>query len=255
MSHYNTNVATKTVFGNLIQKSYSAIPRQAVPKQNDLFEDSIFAETYDKTKHSYTSIEDLLVLSVVCKRIRVDEGSYVDLLDPYIVKKVTDADRVEAATIRDYYSKKLMCAILKNETLTAFRQDLKEFICTDGKNFHEKIKPLVYRLPEFYEYDTEVDQMFNQYNRVVEGYSVFKQETKKLTYVATFDVVKKRTKLKEYWFKDSSNNLVSFRFVVGNPLMSLLDKSIGQELEISGSYRKITIDGKEFLYAKNFSFV
>ena len=127
--------------------------------------DSIFVRpgTQVKRYEVFESPEDLLVLSVVWHKMRKAGNQVIprpmNLTDNILFENIEPCDRERAKEIRDYYSKKFMVFTLKEQKLTAFRKDLNSFIHSDGLIFKETMMPLVYRLPEFYEYDIGFDDM------------------------------------------------------------------------------------------------
>ena len=211
----------------------------------------------------YEICQDLLALSVCWARyrkVRDEPGLHptiTKLLDSELFRLVTEDDIAQANVIRDYYSKKIMVWKLKNINLTPFRQDLNTFIHSDGKTFKESMLPLAYRLPEFYEYDVEFEKMSFEYNKEVKRINDLHVVTvKQLKFIKQLSVNNRRAKRKEYWFSDSSNNLVTFSIEPHNPLISLLDKTLNDtELTIAGNYRKSLRDGNEYLRVDKFKFV
>ena len=203
--------------------------------------------------------EDLLALSVCWKRLR-DSGQSQHigkLLDKVLFEKVTQHDKDTAATIRDYYSKKIMMLKLKSIPLTNFRTDLNEFIHGEGKKFKDNIQPLVYRLPEFYEYDIVFDEFAGKYNHNVVGLSQRSILTvKSLSLVEKLKVSTSRNRRIEYWLNDTDDNLVCLMFDLNNPLITLLDKKLCEEsISVSGIFYKKERDGKEYLKLDKYSFV
>lgn len=209
---------------------------------------------------------DLLALSVCWARYRKQKNdstppflqpSITKLLDSELFRLVSEEDVTQANIIRDYYSKKIMVWKLKNISLTNFRNDLNTFIHSDGKTFKETMLPLVYRLPEFYEYDVEFEKMSFEYNKEVKQQeTIHAQEKKHLTFIKHLTVNSKRNKRKEYWFSDSYNNLVTFSVEVNNPLVSLLDITLkNNDVDVVGRYKKSLRDGNEYLKIEKFSFV
>lgn len=207
---------------------------------------------------------DLLALSVCWSRYRKTRHSsepqptITKLLDSELFRLVTDEDVEQANTIRDYYSKKIMLWKLKNINLTSYRTDLNTFIHSDGKTFKETMIPLVYRLPEFYDYDVEFEKMSFEYNKEVKSQSVvnYPAVTKHLTYIKSLSVNTRRLKKIEYWFSDSHNNLVQVNIDTHNPLSSLLDKVITKgSIDLEGRYATRNRDGNEFLRVEKYKFV
>ena len=211
----------------------------------------------------YEISQDLLALSVCWAQYRKVKDDlkvrpvFTKLLDSDLFRLVSEDDIAQANVIRDYYSKKIMVWKLKNINLTSFRQDLNTFIHSDGKTFKESMLPLAYRLPEFYEYDVEFEKMSFEYNKEVKRINDQHVVTvKQLKFIKQLSVNNRRAKRKEYWFSDSSNNLVTFSIEPHNPLISLLDKTLNDtELTIAGNYRKSLRDGNEYLRVDKFKFV
>lgn len=211
----------------------------------------------------YEISQDLLALSVCWARYRKVKDEHnlrpviTKLLDSDLFRLVSEDDITQANVIRDYYSKKIMVWKLKNIKLTPFREDMNTFIHGDGKMFKETMLPLVYRLPEFYEYDVEFEKMSFEYNKEVKRQeSQFVSEKKQLKFVKQLSVNTRRYKRKEYWFSDTHNNLVTFNIESNNPLISMLDMTLkNHDIYIDGRYKKSMRDGNEYLKIEKFSFV
>ena len=145
----------------------------------------------------YEISQDLLALSVCWARYRKVKDEHglrpviTKLLDSDLFRLVSEDDIAQANTIRDYYSKKIMVWKLKNIKLTPFREDMNTFIHGDGKMFKENMLPLVYRLPEFYEYDIEFEKMSFEYNKEVKRQDTnFQSDKKKLKFVKLLDTTR-----------------------------------------------------------------
>lgn len=210
----------------------------------------------------YEISQDLLALSVCWARLRKERKENIGvqlyvpiskLLDSELFRQVNTDDITHANTIRDYYSKKIMMWKLKSVELTSFRKDLNTFIHSDGQTFKETMVPLVYRLPEFYEYDIEFEKMSFEHNKEIRQLST---PNKELKFVKKLFVNHKRVKRSEYWFSDSHNNLVNINFDVNNPLLSLLDTTLNKgSITLDGPYTKRNRDGTEYLRLDKFKFV
>lgn len=207
--------------------------------------------------------EDLLALSVAWQRLRKERNSnlsppfYVTitkLLDKDLFSQVNEDDRVRANVIRDYYSKKIMVWRLKNERFSGFREDMNEFIHGDGKKFREEMCPLVYRLPEFYDYDSAFDEISREHNIKVNQSEQHHVCKKTLKLVKTFNVGKKHSKRREYWFSDEANDLVNMSVEHNNSLIPLLDFYTQQPFTMEAIYSKKYKDDKEYLIASKFKF-
>lgn len=221
-----------------------------------------FAERANSHVKKYQVLEideDLLVLSATWYRLReqVKQGKpYVSvekLTDVTLFNNITEDDRTLAFKIRDYYSKKIMMWKLKGQSLTRFREDMNHFIHGDGKIFKEEMCPLVYRLPEFYHYDIQFDELANDHNKIVKVRS-YSNETKSLNLVKTFIVGKRHSKRKEYWFTDINDNLVTLSLTHDNPLLSLLDLASKEPLTISAKFKTKERDNVQYMYAEKYTF-
>lgn len=199
------------------------------------------------------SKQDLLALSVAWSRYRADTSKQAvlisNMLDDSLFSYVNQADIDHANVIRDYYSKKFTVLALKNIELSSFRKDLKELVMGDGKKFKESMIPLAYRMPEFYEYDVEFEDLLFAHNREVTDFTSdgIARQTKRLSLVKTFIVNNKKSKRKEYWFTDEFNNLIVYYVEVSNPLRGLLDQYVKDDIKVSAVYRKRERDGYEYI--------
>lgn len=206
--------------------------------------------------------EDLLALSCAWQRLRQGyaDGSIAyspieKLTDRKLFEQITQCDHDKAASIRDYYSKKIVMWKLKGIKLTKFREDMNAFIHSTGKMFKEDMQPLAYRLPEFYDYDIGFDALVTEYNKKVIQDVRDIVECKQLTTLKTFIVGKKYNKRKEYWFKDENNNLVSMSFVKDNPLIPLMDLHTAKPFSVNAVFIKRDRDNNEYLAATKIKFM
>jgi hypothetical protein len=141
---------------------------------------------------------------------------------------VTLEDRTKAEEVRDYYNKKFMVMTLKDQRLTQFRQDLKDYLLGDSKKFTEKTVPMIYRLPEFHAHDVEFDVIQREFEKDIPEFDRFTRKTidksVRLTPVKGFKKNSKtRGKFTEYWLKDSKNRAYRFSITSANPLIGLWD--------------------------------
>ena len=226
----------------------SGYSNQSISSLSDLefaFNDNV------KKYEIYEVSQDLLALSTCWYRLRKEQKASAigKLTDGTLFNNINDEDRKFADIIRNYYSRKVLVWKLKNSRLTSFRQDLTEFINTDGKKFKETMMPLAYRLPEFYEYDIEFEKIVFEHNREVKHDNTIGRSVKNLTFIKTLKVNSKKFKRSEFWFRDEFNNLVNINIESHNPLVSLLTKTASQDLKLNSVYKKSTRDGFEFFKA------
>jgi hypothetical protein len=228
---------------------------------HSLFNDghlTLFSNNFRKYE-LYESNEDLLALSVCWKRLRdgnIKLLGVTSLMNDELFTHIIQQDRDKANVIRDYYSKKIMMWKLKNVQLSSFRNDMNEFVHTDGKTFKEHMIKLAYRLPEFYEYDTEFETLARNYNHEVTcKEKIYEVTSKGLTFLKKFNISTNRKKVVEYWFSDASNNLVLLSFDPHNQLNSLLELTVkNSNVNVIGSFFKNKRDTVEYFKVSNYRF-
>jgi hypothetical protein len=192
-------------------------------------------DQYIKKYQISESPEDLLALSTTWYRLRKNAATipypiFEGLTDHKLFKLIIEEDRIMAATIRDYYRKKFVMWALTEVRLTPFRMDLSKFIYGDGMLFTDKVLPIAYRLPEFYEYDIAFTEMIRDLPRreFPVGYPAL-VEAHNLRPIRKFLVKRKTSKRNEYWFKDENDHAVAMSLDVTNSCLSLFEREFRQE--------------------------
>jgi len=194
-----------------------------------------FADNANVKKYEvFETTEDILALSVTWHRLRplVSHGISnivnpsnrpTKLTDSILFKELIQEDREKADVIRDYYSKKLMMFTLKGQKFSNYRKDLNTFIHGDCKVVKEEMMPLVYRLPEFHEYDVGLDEMFRDLDTRFEDSEISFSTIRTLYPVKKFTVKRKDKRFVEYWLKDEENRPYKIEIDCSNDLMHLWD--------------------------------
>ena len=234
---------------------------------NNLFKNNNRSD-YVKRYEVIEATEDILALSVAWKRLRdttnesIQNGSLhikvTTLLDDHLFRKMEESDRIRANEIRDYFSKKIMLWTLKSVKLSAYRQDLNKFIHGDGKKVTEELLPLIYRLPEFYEYDIQFDQFKREVNLEITNFSNIDSVKKitTLTPIKSFYKTNKRVKHFEYWLKDSNDNAHLITIEPKNPLKHIWDKIFTNgQLRIEATYYPKKYDELQYYQLLNWNMV
>jgi hypothetical protein len=256
----NNTITINGAQGAIAGSAYGAVPG-SINIQNLSTEIDWGTDPYVKRYQVLEIEQDLLALSCAWQRIRAtrkDGQVYITitkLTDPELFKQLLEEDHEKAAKVRDYYSKKILLWKLKGESLSRFREDMNSFIHTEGKIFKEDMQPLAYRLPEFYDYDSEFDMLSNEYNKKVKQDTHNEVTDKRLKLATTFVISKKHRKQKEYWFSDDNNDLVSMSIDLHNPLISLLDVYVQNTIKVNAIYTKRSRDNNEYLVANKFKFM
>ena len=206
---------------------------------------------------SFRSTEDLLALAVTWKRLRDNNITHnvSSLKDDELFKFVIEEDRVLASTIRDYYSKKLMLTVLKEIPLTKFRKDLNNFIHSSGLEFTESTIPMVYRLPEFYEYDTQMDVLRRDLVSIPSTQS-FSKGSDSLIPVKYFKRKLAGKVRHEYWLKTAKNHSAMILIDDANPLQHMWDREFAKDhIDIAANYIITKRDDFSFYTLKKWQLV
>lgn len=206
-------------------------------------EKDMFVDTHKMVESS----EDILALSVAWHRIRTTP-SLKNILPTHVISSlvqrelfdhVEETDRVSAHRIRDYYSKKIMMWKLLGKPLSQFREDLNNYIHSTEKSTNEKLLPLIYRLPEFYEYDIKFESMITNLNKG-RSIPIILEEGQEFHLIPldSFLLNRKHGKSIEYWFKDELNHAYCHTVQRNNPLWSLFEKMFNQPVV---KFKKMTM--------------
>ena len=225
--------------------------------------DDLF-NTHYKKQEIYEFEEDILAISCAWKRQRDDAPAdyrYSKLTDRKLFDSVTADDKESARMVRDYYSKKIMMLTLKGHLLTSFRKDLNTFIHGEANRATEELFPLIYKLPDFYEYDVKIDEIKTSIENRLKGVKLEKMNGKQtsfeLTPIASVKKHNKRMKVIEYWFSGKSNTISLIQLEPKNPLLHIWDDMFTSKkvLQISGTAFVKSMDDFEYLSIKNWTLV
>jgi len=183
-----------------------------------------------------SSTVDMLAISVAWKRLRdSNEATVSSLLDESLFDAVTPEDLTLAESIRIYYQQKLIkLRLLGNKELSKFRADLSIYINGPGTTFNESDLPMIYRLPEFYEYDISIDRIKQVVKMHMPIKSVFGANniaiTKTLIPIKYLTRSVKKVKIHEYWLKDDQDFLHLIAIGHDNALQHIWDKEFSKEI-------------------------
>ena len=228
---------------------------------DELYTDSSYVKKYEV----YETTEDILALSVTWNRLRTLLSHKIDILtnpndrptkltDSILFREMIQEDRDKANVIRDYYSKKLMVITLREQRMSKFRKDLSIFVHSDSKIVKEEMMPLIYRLPEFYEYDIGFDDMVRELNTRFEfpDNTQAWSGTKTLKPIKKFIVKLRTNKFSEYWLKDDDNKLCKIEIPIDNKLNHLWEHFFEQDsVPLSGLFKNMERDGISYFHLKN----
>ena len=212
----------------------------------------------------YESVESIITLACTAKRMLDEKKISMRLTDRDVYKHVQQEDRIMADAIKDYYSKKVMMWKLKgNGTLSRYREDMNKLIHGDGLTFRENQIGIAYWLPEFYEYDINMDsvkQQLTQNQDFLEldkkGHARVLKLNDKLTPIKAVNKRTKRVKNTEQWLKDNKYNAgVVITVENNNQLKPIWDKIFNTEkvLKIEGQFCRRHLDDFEYYSVTNWN--
>ena len=147
----------------------------------------------------------LLLGSVCAQRVNRSEdrmGRVKITETSALINFITPEDHVRVEAIKKYFKKKNSLRVLSDQNQSRFHEDMNYVLTApETEMLDSKYFGLIYSLPFFYDYDTQIDAMFQEYESSVDSLS--KLNTSKLDIVPVV-----RTKLPsasrhvfEYWFK------------------------------------------------------
>lgn len=195
--------------------------------------------------HSYTVTEcpeDALALAVCYHRLRASgsPASLQNMLSSAVANQVTASDRNLAAKIREYYQERILLWRLAGVEFTEFRRKLEIYVQSNGTQIREGQHGMLYRLPEFYEYDSALDSVFeNLVPLTAEQSPSMKTGTVTLTPLSALNRVIKRGKFTDYWCCDANNNAYRVSVEYSNTLRKVFERYVfdaQQDFAISGLF-------------------
>lgn len=207
----------------------------------------------------YELNEDALALSCTWKRLRDNNDKIRILINSItsdeLFSNIKQEDKDLANKVRDHYSKKIMMLKLKGTKLTNFREDLNTFVHGDGNKVTEDMFPLIYRLPEFYEYDLGFTDIYTKAdcNHTLSKDLHSKQQVMTLKPLGRLSKKTKTNKTTEYWFKEkTTDSLAMIPIDPKNELLPLWNRLFETKstMEISGITFVKPIDEIEYLSIK-----
>lgn len=207
---------------------------------------------------TFHSSNDILAISCAMYRLECDMTgiNFQGLSSPALAEQVIDADFQMARLIREYYSKKLMNLALKDINLTPYRKSLAIFLQSDGRTFTEDYIGLITKLPQFWEYDTSIDQMMMENNVLSLSRTAFESPHRPLDLRLTLTPMKqlsritRRAKHFQYWFKSDLNVAVCIPVEKNNNLLHLWETifNISKSISVSGYFDYRNHSDFGFLY-------
>lgn len=186
--------------------------------------DSLFNQTYQESPVSFDV--NPLVLSVRLKKMSIAEPAmWRQLQDPEVKAQLTGEDFNEAEAIKNYYSKKMLWAMLKDGKLSSFRSDLLQLLEHPKSILSKKEIGMFVRLPYFYQEDQILDSIARQY-RVIncpDARPNLQKITRELVYIHSTSRWMNKKKQTFYWFGDDNRFVYNIQIEESNPLRKFFE--------------------------------
>lgn len=99
------------------------------------------------------------IVAMSCARQRLGEKTYYPWPDTRLENDINVEDLAKASAIRKHYGELIICEQLKGRNLTEFRKELSLVIASDGLKYKERWKGILFKLPYFYDYDLELQNL------------------------------------------------------------------------------------------------
>lgn len=175
----------------------------------------------------------LLQASQAWYRIRsgndIKMRAFSSIDEPQLQAMVTISDRERAQEIHEYYSQKLLMLYLTDVPLTTFRKELYQLLTTETTT--SEFFPMLYRLPEFYEYDLQFSCMKKHMTGQRSGGEYWVSRYRKSTPLHPIKSITRRLKKgiqHEYWFTDVNLGAVKLTLDDNNGCKPLWDQAFSR---------------------------
>lgn len=207
-------------------------------KITDLTLDDPIFTTKRQDPTTVTFDEDPLVLACCLKRF---QGGFSNINSDELRSLIIDQDRIDAKTIRKYYTKKFFWQRMKsNELLSPFRETAAMLLAQDNRTVDSSVIGIFVRLPWFY----EEDQLYDKFKKTVTPiankstnqrlrfgkewrYSTSNDYTTVHLHPAGTSLRWNAKKLFEnFWFTDQDSYLYNISIDSVNPLLKIFKEEI-----------------------------
>ena len=190
-----------------------------------------------ETTYLYNPVTTLVMS---CSQHRELKSGTTDFGRPPIEQDYEMADKIV-----EYYRNKITMCSLVNGKASKFRTALYHFLTTvkssDGKQsvrYNEEMTGLITKLPEFYEYDTELEKIFGGSRRILtdSDKSLRSGDIENPEFKGKLLRKTSRNRYFEYWFEIDKSDMAALRIDVTNPLEPLFhEKATTGDLSLSVS--------------------
>ena len=194
-----------------------------------------------------TGPHDIVELAVLRHRRNTFEPLIPNYDDPIdttqweqFTSHLTEEDRSKAAQIKEFYLHKMTAATLTSSTsdLSEYRKKLLKLLTKRENLYTRHDVKVAYRLPEFYEYDTQlISHVFNEDTSLLAKGSKTINGTKRLHFIRKLYRKTKYYESFDYWFRNDKHNRILLQVRPNNNLIDLFECIIQQgPIDVTGLF-------------------
>jgi len=222
--------------------------------------EDIWNSTSDEPQLKMKLVADPLLLSCVLYRLTtnpVDGVNHeaISITESELLHShVTSQDQILADTVRNHYNNKIMLTVLRGDRVTKFRGELSQYLRNDFRKDDHYAVPtnylgMLYKLPFFYHYDLEVNEVFGSaYHTLKSNVLNYEDDAKKLTFIKKIKSYRKGHHPNEYWFRDEKDDRIVLTVEARNSLSVLFENYLNdhKEIVVRGEFRAARKDTLEY---------
>lgn len=208
--------------------------------------DSNNIDTDTRKPKDFTTKNDLLALSVYLYRNNKENnsGRFIEFQDADTQIQLSEDDIRMANEVADHFGKQIMMTALAERPLSRFQESVNAFLNSDRRSFTSETKGLIYRLPEFYEYDIGLANIISEHYSNFDHILVDRRLGTDMTLKPIKSLRKnlKSTDAIHYWFIEVDNNTpVMLQLRHDNQIRHIWDHMFATKptIEISGRFHGV----------------
>lgn len=210
------------------------------------FDDENNIDTDTRKPKNFTTKNDLLALSVHLYRNNKENAGarFIEFEDADTGLQLSDDDISLANEVADHFGKQIMMTVLAERPLSRFQEAVNSFLNSNRRSFTGETKGLIYRLPEFYQYDTDLANIISEHYSSFDHVLVDRQLGTDMTLKPIKSLRKnlKSTDAIHYWFIEVDNNTpVMLQLRYDNPIRHIWDHMFATKpaIDISGRFHGV----------------
>ena len=243
-NNYNT-ISTQGINNTLTTSQIQGLYLNTISGLNTVTPNATSVDRYEV----FDVPHDIIALCVVADRIGERSA-----LNEKTISSLTQSDIDLANEIREYYSHKFVCLILKDIKLNSYYQNIKPIIESNGKIFKENVLNSIRILPATCYYHKEIDTI--KAKLVQSGLEKLNSKKTSMTLTPLIKVEQsylQHTNVTEYWLKNNYDQAVMISVSSDTPLIAVWNYYFNtkKSITINGYYSQVKLDGFEYFSINN----